>query len=328
MFEGMKRLQQRHGLTVDGIAKPGGPTETVLKADLARLETGTNPARTLAEETARTLVSEPAGDADDIAAIVARTKKKQAAWDTRWPQPKTKTKPKPAAAQPALTLRGGVGLHQPNAPADVLDLKQALAVTGHYLADAARRADPTPEPDLNVALTAFQRDFNLTLDGVSLPGGETERRLNEIAGPIAASNSASPDPADCARAGEQLRRLKLDLARREKVLRRHEKRLKEFQKKLEIAKEQLARLQGELQEKTQKAYDACSILYNPKAVTACVVTATGYLSTEIGLAFNRIGDLEGAVDTQQRRMSKNATRISEIYMEIDELNDILAQCGR
>ncbi|MBP5858735.1 hypothetical protein KAJ83_17075 [Marivibrio halodurans] len=37
MFEGMKRFQKKNGLTVDGIARPGGPTEATVKARLARI---------------------------------------------------------------------------------------------------------------------------------------------------------------------------------------------------------------------------------------------------------------------------------------------------
>ena len=35
MFDGMKAFQKKNGLTVDGFARPGGPTETTLNSRLA-----------------------------------------------------------------------------------------------------------------------------------------------------------------------------------------------------------------------------------------------------------------------------------------------------
>jgi hypothetical protein len=332
MFEGMKRVQKRHGLTVDGVAKPGGPTETVLRADLARAEAGTNPARAMAEETAREPNAGPAQDPNSIDAIVARTKKKQDAWTARRPARQAP----PAAVRPPLNLRGGVGLHQPNAAADVLGLKQALSLTGHYRADARRRADPTPEPDLNVALTAFQRDFNLILDGVSLPGGETERRLNEIAGPLA-TNAAqtrrqdseegeSEDSPSCAELRAELARLNRKYERVKNALDRLEKLLQQAQQRLKDAEARWAEIKNGLDESARNGLDAC-IRTSPKAIIGCVLGAGGLKAVIMIDALRDVERAKIAVETRRENMMDVAADVSELVIQIMEIEDALQTCS-
>jgi len=53
MFDGMKRFQRDHGLRVDGVMKPGGPTERTLSARLGGdvRQNGIVPTDTLAVDT-------------------------------------------------------------------------------------------------------------------------------------------------------------------------------------------------------------------------------------------------------------------------------------
>ncbi|MBP5857313.1 hypothetical protein KAJ83_09860 [Marivibrio halodurans] len=67
---------------------------------------------------------------------------------------------------------------------DVIALKNALSWTGHYPPERTRAADPGVDEDLTWGLSGFQRDFGLAHDGYSLPGGETETRLNQIIQPM------------------------------------------------------------------------------------------------------------------------------------------------
>lgn len=59
----------------------------------------------------------------------------------------------------------------------MISLKNALAWTGHYPAIKAHKNDPTLDEDLIWGLRRFQRDFTLTQDGISRPGGEDDYNL-------------------------------------------------------------------------------------------------------------------------------------------------------
>ncbi len=48
----------------------------------------------------------------------------------------------------------------------------------------AKAADSRPDYSLTFGLHRFQHDFNLKPDGIAEPGGETERELNRVAGPL------------------------------------------------------------------------------------------------------------------------------------------------
>lgn len=186
MFDGMKRVQKKNGLSVDGIARPGGPTETTVNASLARKEAAKrNPPTTRARS---------AGQDNDVKSILGRIKErqKQAANRDRTAQkPQSQAHPQ---SQP-VKLTDSVGGNRSNRPSDVVALKNALSWVGHYPVDKAHKADPSLDEDLTWGLHAFQRDFGLKQDGLSNPGGETEARLNTLITPmiqLAALNAATP----------------------------------------------------------------------------------------------------------------------------------------
>lgn len=67
---------------------------------------------------------------------------------------------------------------------DVLGMKAALHALGDY---ETRGYGLTPYPDTPMfdAMKRFQKRTGLRIDGIARPGGETERRLNELIQPIA-----------------------------------------------------------------------------------------------------------------------------------------------
>jgi len=79
---------------------------------------------------------------------------------------------------------GGVGAGQRNRGRDVQGTKRALAWAGYYPNAKAQRPDARPDDDLDWGLKRFQRDFGLKTDGFLRPGGETERTLDRVAGPL------------------------------------------------------------------------------------------------------------------------------------------------
>jgi lysozyme-like predicted toxin len=186
MFDGMKAFQKKNGLTVDGFARPGGPTETTLNSRLA------NGLNDFSVKRVADFVSDP----------------KKSSRPMNWFQPayipgtgKEVTRPtvhffKKAIQQadgvePALRLGRAVGLGQVNRPQDVIGLKNALAWAGHYPVDKAHQQDATPDEELHWALMGFQRDYGLKTDGFSRPGGETESRINELISPLIKRASAT-----------------------------------------------------------------------------------------------------------------------------------------
>jgi hypothetical protein len=179
MFDGMKAFQKKNGLTVDGFARPGGPTETKLNS---RLVNGLNDS---SMKRVADFVSDP----------------KKSSRPMNWFQPayipgtgKEVTRPtvhffkkaiqKADRVEPALRLGRAVGLGQVNRPQDVIGLKNALAWVGHYPVDKAHQQDATPDEDLHWGLMGFQQDYGLKTDGFSRPGGETEARLNDLISPL------------------------------------------------------------------------------------------------------------------------------------------------
>ena len=181
MFEGMKRFQKKNGLTVDGIARPGGPTEATVKARLARIRLArirldgdklASGASASSGGTARP----PHDPRAEVGAIAERIDRHPGRWDRPTVGDPANRDRRTADKNP-LSLSTGVGRNQPNGGRDVVSIKNALSWLGHYPADKARRADPTPDDDLLWGLQDFQRAFGLARDGFSLPGGETERKL-------------------------------------------------------------------------------------------------------------------------------------------------------
>lgn len=64
-------------------------------------------------------------------------------------------------------------------PEDVRLLKKALNRLGYYYPNAKHGITKIADAAMIDALKAFQRDNGLTLDGVIVPGGETQKALNE-----------------------------------------------------------------------------------------------------------------------------------------------------
>jgi len=159
MFTGIRNVQRKNGLRVDGVARPGGPTEVVLNAGLAQQsigsETRLNPADRMRQ-----------------------------ARDQRDRQAEAEREQRERIHDPMSHMfRYGVGEGQANAGRDVIALKNALAWTGHYPVDRAQQADGSMDEALRWGLWGFQRDFNLTQDGFARPGGETEHAITQIIAP-------------------------------------------------------------------------------------------------------------------------------------------------
>ncbi len=173
-----------NGLTVDGFARPGGPTETTLNSRLAN--TAHDRARRH-DQTRYEYPNKPKRPAKAAPAI-AYDPELTDPFDTPpffAPKPKVKRAiQKVDLTDRPLRLGGGVGQGQVNRGQDVIGLKNALAWAGHYPVDKAHRQDATPDEDLHWALIGFQRDYGLKTDGFSRPGGETEARLNDLISPL------------------------------------------------------------------------------------------------------------------------------------------------
>jgi hypothetical protein len=186
MFDGMKAFQKKNGLTVDGYARPGGPTEKTLNSHLAN--------------TAHDLVQRKDLNQYEYPDKSKRPGKVSTlfAYDPELTDPFYTPKPKVRRAiqkvdwngRP-LRLGGGVGQGQVNRGQDVVGLKNALAWTGHYPVEKAYLGNPTTDEDLTWGLMGFQRDFGLKTDGFSRPGGETESRLNDLISPLIKRASAT-----------------------------------------------------------------------------------------------------------------------------------------
>lgn len=156
MFEGMKRVQKKNGLTVDGIARPGGPTETTVKSGLAKKEVEDRTERRNAAPSGTDSLLED-WDSD---ATTKRIQQRQKQWAEPAQTPKKKApapQPQPQSQSQPLALGTGVGQNQPNRAQDVVALKNALSWTGHYPADKAHKADPSVDEDLTWGLSGFQR---------------------------------------------------------------------------------------------------------------------------------------------------------------------------
>lgn len=78
-----------------------------------------------------------------------------------------------------LRLRGKVSRRHGVTPDDTRGVKLALRDVGYYQ-EPAFGITPYPDEPLFEGIANFQKDFDLQKDGLMAPGGETERKLNEI----------------------------------------------------------------------------------------------------------------------------------------------------
>jgi peptidoglycan hydrolase-like protein with peptidoglycan-binding domain len=202
VFDGMRKFQKRHGLTVDGVAKPGGPTEATLKSVLVG-STPSYESKTLepnndffapwhlrpSDSIGPKRVSGPS----TLEMTPDKPKGKPHTWEMR-PEYRERFKPvafgRNASHQNRLelgrilTLIDSVGDKLGNKGQDVEGVKQTLALTGHYPNDPAKYTNPTPDEDLTWGIRRFQSEFGLKQDGLLRPGGETESKMNQIATPL------------------------------------------------------------------------------------------------------------------------------------------------
>lgn len=147
LFDGLKRFQKKRGLHPDGIAKPGGPTETTLSAALA-----------------------------DKA--LSRPQRRAGKNGSRRPSQAARQK------QSVFGIANGTGEGQVNRPHDVTGTKRALAWAGYYPKEKAQNPKSTPDEDMRWGLWRFQQDFGLKQDGFMRPGGETAQALNTLITPL------------------------------------------------------------------------------------------------------------------------------------------------
>jgi peptidoglycan hydrolase-like protein with peptidoglycan-binding domain len=158
LFDGLKKVQRKNGLQVDGVARPGGPTETVINSSLARRSTGTAFGTLSDNGTANRT-----RDKDPSPGGLAQRKKK----------PPT-----------SFGLATSIGDGYANRGSDVRETKRALAWAGYYPRADARTPTDSPDEAMREGIHAFQRDFSLKRDGILHPGGETQMRLDEVITPL------------------------------------------------------------------------------------------------------------------------------------------------
>lgn len=168
LFDGLKKIQKKAGLSVDGVAKPGGPTETVINAALS-------------EKTMR------AGSKSVFGAPGDNPRNKTGAGTKAGVETKAGSVTKKAARQRNPTsfgLTASLGPGYANRGTDVQGAKRALAWAGYYPRDAARNPAPDVDEALCEGLFAFQRDFGLKRDGIMHPRGQTQTRLDALVTPL------------------------------------------------------------------------------------------------------------------------------------------------
>ncbi|MEQ8832705.1 MAG: hypothetical protein RLW87_23065 [Alphaproteobacteria bacterium] len=80
-----------------------------------------------------------------------------------------------------LRLRGKISRSHGIEPEDTRSVKIALRDFGYYR-EPSFGITPYPDEQLFKGIENFQDDFDLQKDGQMFPGGETERKLNEVIG--------------------------------------------------------------------------------------------------------------------------------------------------
>jgi peptidoglycan hydrolase-like protein with peptidoglycan-binding domain len=169
----MKRFQKKRGLHVDGVARPGGPTETNLNSALAEGLTQVRPVNAPSKPARR-------DEDDETRAAFGATPKKtdRPRNPQRSPLGVSPKRPK------VFDVSAGVGQGQLNGRYDVRGAKHTLAWAGYYPKDKAQSADGRVDADLTWGIWDFQRDHKLKRDGYMLPGGETATALNALVAPL------------------------------------------------------------------------------------------------------------------------------------------------
>jgi hypothetical protein len=94
-------------------------------------------------------------------------------------------------------LKQPVGRDAPNRPDDVTRLQRALSETGDYTFTAPRERSGVMSPNLDTAVTRYQRRTGLKPDGVVAPNGPTVQQIAAEAerGFSVTSAHAGPTPA-------------------------------------------------------------------------------------------------------------------------------------
>ena len=185
MIAAVKGFQRRHGLSVDGVMNPDGPTAEALGQVLAAQQ-ARNHTRNVRE-----------GE-----------------WDwmdgERRPRrryPGTVFSPEQADRRPLpsiFDIVAEIGPGRRNDASDVLAARRALAWAGHLPRERATD-DASIGGDLFDAVRAFQRESGLTVDGWMDPSGETARALDNAIAPKVRAHlreaAGDPDDADADRPG-------------------------------------------------------------------------------------------------------------------------------
>ena len=332
-----------NGLTVDGFARPGGPTETTLNSRLAN--TAHDRARRH-DQTRYEYPNKPKRPAKAAPAI-AYDSELTDPFDTPpffAPKPKVKRAiQKVDLTDRPLRLGGGVGQGQVNRGQDVIGLKNALAWAGHYPVDKAHRQDSTPDEDLHWGLMGFQRDYGLTQDGFAGTDGETVQRLNQIIGPhiqfatttgevgVLQSNQETPsDPNDQPDGeNEDCDSIRTQIATQQRKIDKLTKINELRYAALQEARATYQKLREELDQTIKNTgqpggiSDTCSAIPNRWGQLACSLVIEG---APITFDTFRVNAAAGSVENRERHLEMNALQLVEAYERLDELEDALNQC--
>ena len=127
-----------------------------------------------------------------------------------------------------LRLKQGVGENTVHDLDDVVAVKKVLRRLGHY-DTPSYGLTPYPDQVMFDGIKAFQRQQDMTVDGIATPGGATELRLNRVlrqAGAAGLGRRTQKAEANDERT-EDVAALKKVIAIRKEEIERIEKRIKE-----------------------------------------------------------------------------------------------------
>ncbi len=77
-----------------------------------------------------------------------------------------------------IKIKVGAGPNRNNNPEDILQIKQALNALDYYDVPSYG-ITPYPDTDIFSSIQNFQRDNDLTVDGIINPKGETEKAIDQ-----------------------------------------------------------------------------------------------------------------------------------------------------